>query len=362
MKRRNIPLSKIPINHEIKKSVISVLDDGNFILGKQTQDFETQFAKFCNVKYAACVNSGTAALFLALKGFGVKKGDEIIVPSLSFIASATPILMCGAKPKFVEINEENYTIDPLKIENLISKKTRGIIPVHLYGHPTNMDPIKKIAKDNSLFVLEDAAQAHGSKYKGKSVGSIGDAACFSFYPSKNLTVCGDGGIVISNNQKLITEIKRLRNHGRSKKYIHEILGYNFRFNEIQAAIGKIMLKNLNEFNSNRRKIAKYYSDVLKDIVIIPKEEKWAKHVFHMYTIRTKKRDWLKDQLLKVGISTGIHYPVPIHKQPLFKKYSKKKLPFTETVCKTTLSLPMFSSLDNNDMEYVAQNVKKFLMK
>jgi len=184
MKKRNVPLSKIPIDLEIKKSVISVLDDGNFILGKQTQDFEAQFAKFCNAKYAACVNSGTAALFLALKVFGVKKGDEIIVPSLSFIASATPILMCGAKPKFVEINEENYTIDPLKIGNSISKKTRGIIPVHLYGHPANMDPIKKIAKDNSLFVLEDAAQAHGSKYKGKSIGSIGDAACFSFYPSK----------------------------------------------------------------------------------------------------------------------------------------------------------------------------------
>ena len=206
-----IPLSKIDVDNNVKKAAISALESGHFILGKEVGDFEEKFAKFCNVKYSACVGSGTAALFLALNSLGVKKGDEIIVPSQSFIATATPVKMIGAKVKFVEIDKQNYTMDPAKVEEKISKKTKGIIPVHLYGHPANMDKIKKIAKEHSLFVLEDAAQAHGAKYKDKMIGSIGDAACFSFYPSKNLTVCGDGGIVLSNDKEIIKNVKILTN-------------------------------------------------------------------------------------------------------------------------------------------------------
>jgi len=357
-----IPLSKIDVDNKVKKAAITALESGHFILGNEVEDFEEKFAKFCNSKYAACVGSGTAALFLALKSLGVKNGDEIIVPSQSFIATATPVMMVDAKVKFVEIDKRNYTIDPDKIKEKISKKTKGIIPVHLYGHPANMDKIIKIAKENSLFVLEDAAQAHGGKYKNKMIGSLGDAACFSFYPSKNLTVCGDGGIVLSNNQEIIKNVKVLRNHGRSDKYYHHLLGFNLRFNEIQAAIGKVMLSKLKKGNELRRKIAKNYNKNLTDKVVKPIEESWATHVYHMYTIRTQKRDELKSFLAKQGIGTGIHYPVPIHKQPVFSKYNKQNLSFTEEVSKTTISLPMFPSMDSNQVKYVVNAVNKFFEK
>lgn len=354
-----IPLSKIEIDTKVKKAAISALDSGNFILGKNVIEFEEKFANFCNTKYAACVGSGTAALFLTLKSLGVKKGDEIIIPSQSFIATATPILMVGAHPKFVDIDRKNYTIDSEKIIEKISKKTRGIIPVHLYGHPAKMEKILKIAKEHSLFVIEDAAQAHGAKFKNKMIGSLGDASCFSFYPSKNLTVCGDGGMVLSNNSEIIKNVKILRNHGRSDKYYHHILGFNLRFNEIQAAIGKVMLSKLRNGNSLRKKIANYYSQNLTDKVIKPIEETWASHVYHMYTIRTKKRNELQSFLKKKGIATGIHYPIPIHKQPVFSQYNKEKLPYTEEISKTTLSLPMFPSLKKNQINYIVNTVNKF---
>jgi dTDP-4-amino-4,6-dideoxygalactose transaminase len=354
-----IPLSKIIIDDEIKQAVLKVLSSGKFILGDETHEFEEKFAKFCNVKYSACVNSGTSALFLTLKSLGVKTGDEIIVPSLSFIASATPILMCGAKPKFVDVNSKNYTIDPIEIEKSITKKTKGIIPVHLYGHAANMNKIKKIAKNNSLFVVEDAAQAHGAKYNDKMVGSLGDAAFFSFYPSKNLTVGGDGGIVVSNNKQIIENVKMLRDHGRTEKYLHKYLGYNLRFNEIQAVIGKIMLKKLDMRNKSRQKIAKKYNSLLTDNFIKPYEEKWASHVYHMYTIQTRDRDQLKLYLKKMGINTGIHYPIPIHKQPLFKKYNKIILPVTEEIAKTTLSLPMFPTLTDKQQQIIISAVNNF---
>lgn len=355
-----IPLSKIPINQEIKDSVISVLDSGNFILGEQTRKFEERFANFCNVKYAACVNSGTAALFLTLVSLGIKKNDEVIVPSLSYVATATPLLMLKAKPIFVDVDIRNYTIEPEKIEKKITKKTKGIIPVHLYGHPANIDKIKNIAKNHSLFVLEDAAQAHGAKYKGGSIGSLVDAACFSFYPSKNLTVCGDGGIVTSNNKELINKIKILRDHGRKEKYVHQILGYNLRFNEIQAAIGLVMLKRLPEFNNKRRKIAKLYSKILQDSVITPIEERWATHVYHMYTIRTLIRNRLQKELKKNSISTGIHYPLPIHRQPIFKKFKHSDLLNTDKISNTTLSLPLFPELSLDNVEFVAKKILKIL--
>lgn len=354
-----VSLSNIEINDNVKKAVLSVLDSKKFILGKQTKKFENSFAQMCNVRYAACVSSGTAALFLTLQSLGIKKGDQVILPSMSYVATSTPVSMLGAIPKFVDVNKENYTIDVKSIQNNITKKTRAIIPVHLYGHPANMDEIKKIAKKNSLLVLEDAAQAHGAMYKKKPIGSFGDAGCFSFYPSKNLTVCGDGGIVVSNNLELIKKIKMLRDHGRTSKYIHEILGYNLRFNEIQAAIGNIMLKKLASANASRRKTAKIYDEKLNSKVIVPKVEKWATPVYHMYTIRTKLRDKLQEFLKKKGISTGIHYPVPIHKQPVYKKFNKINLPITEEIASTTLSIPMFPYLPRDQQKYVIENINKF---
>lgn len=352
-----IPLSRIEISKETRNAVDLVLTKGKFILGEKTEEFEEKFAKLCNVKYAACVSSGTAALFLSLQSLGISKGDEIIIPSLSFVATATPILMHNATPCFIEVNKKNYTIDPKEIKKQITKKTKGIIPVHLYGHPANMDEILKIAKENSLFVLEDAAQAHGAKYKGKMIGSLGDVSCFSFYPSKNLTVCGDGGIVVSNNEEIIKKVKILRDHGREEKYKHNTLGYNLRFNEIQAAIGLVQLKNLDKYNISRRKVAKLYNEKITGSVIKPFEENWATHVYHMYTIRSKLRDKLKKFLDTKGIGTGIHYPIPIHKQPLIN--SKQKLDITEEICTTTLSLPMFPSLGIKEQHYIVKTVNQF---
>ena len=358
-RRLNVPLAEIKIDPDIHRAVKNTLNSGKYILGDNTDNFENKFAKFSGAKYGACTSSGTAAIFLALSSLGVKKHDEIIIPSLSFIATATPILMLGATPKFVDVNSRNYTMDYNIIEKKITKKTKGIIPVHLYGHPVNMNKIKKIARDYSLFILEDSAQAHGAKYKGKMVGSLGDAACFSFYPSKNLTVCGDGGMVVSNNKELIKKVKILRNHGRTEKYLHQVLGFNLRFNEIQAAIGLEMLKKLKNGNSNRRKIARKYSKELVEDVIKPYEEEWAEHVYHMYTIRTKLRNKLQKFLKKRGISTGIHYPIPIHKQPVYKKFNKIKLPITEEITATTLSIPMFPNLSYNQQRYVIENINKF---
>ena len=354
-----IPLSFIQVDKLVRRAALTALDSGKFILGKQVKEFEEQFAKLCNVKNAACVGSGTGAIFLALKCLNLKKGDEVIVPSLSFIASATPLLMHESTPKFVDIDEKNYTIDPVKIEEKITRKTKGIIAVHLYGHPANMERIKKIAKNHSLFVLEDAAQAHSAEYKKKMVGSIGDVACFSFYPSKNLTVCGDGGMVTSNDKDLISKVKLLRNHGRSEKYLHHVLGYNLRFNEIQAAIGKTMLNKLQEGNKKRRRIAKFYKKNLSDQLIKPFEEQWAIHVYHMYTIRTKHRNELQKYLEKHGVSTGIHYPIPIHKQPIFKSFNKLKLPISEQVCNTTLSIPMFPNLSEKQQEFIVETINQF---
>lgn len=354
-----VTLSNIEINNKVTKAVNNVLKSKRFILDKETEKFEDEFAKFCRVRYASCVNSGTAALFLSLLGLGVKKGDEVILPSLSYIATSLPVSMLGAIPKFVEVDKKNYTIDPTKIEEAITKKTRGIIPVHLYGHPADMNEIKKIAKEKSLFVIEDAAQAHGAKYKNKSVGSFGDVACFSFYPSKNLTVCGDGGIVTSNNSNLIKKIKMSRDHGRTDKYLHKILGHNLRFNENQVAIGNVMLKKLQKDNTSRRNVAKIYDEQLNSNIIIQKVEKWATPVYHMYTIRTRFRSRLQKFLKERGIPTGIHYPIPIHKQPVYKRYNKIKLPITEEIANTTLSIPMFPSLSNNQQRYVIKNINKF---
>ena len=357
-----IPLAKIDIDDETVNAAISAVKSGQWLHGKRTEEFEERFAKFCNARYAACVSSGTAALFLALQSLGVKKGDEVIVPSLSFVATASTVVMCGAVPKFVDVDRRNYTINPLELEKRITKKSKGIIPVHLFGHAANMDKIKKIAKDHFLFVLEDAAQAHGAKYKGKMVGSFGEASCFSFYPSKNLTVCGDGGMVVSNNKELIERVKVLRNHGRKKKYVHIMLGYNFKLSEIQAGIGITRLRKLNKNNILRRRIATIYDSELNDKIIKPIEERWTKHVYHMYTIRVKFRDKLRNFLFKKNIGTGVYYPLPIHKQPMFREYNKEKLPITEEICSTTLSIPMYPSLKKFEQNYVTNAINQFVRK
>lgn len=357
-----ITLSKIGIDDEVRDAVMQVLASGRFILGENIRNFEKNLAKYFGVDEAICTSSGTAAIFLSLLAAGIKPKDEVIAPSFSFIATATPILHAGGQPVFADIDEGYFTIDTVSIDNLVTKKTKAMIPVHLYGHPANMDELMKTAKDNDITVIEDACQAHGALYRGRKIGSIGDAACLSFYPSKNLTVCGDGGAILTNDKQLAMSARMLRDHGRIEKYRHDSVGYNFRMSELHASIGNAMLRKLDEFNSRRRQIAKIYSDELGKHVRIPFEASWAKHVYHMYVIRHKKRDKLREFLLANEIETGIHYPIPIHLQPALQGHVVRNVPLlvTEKACNEVLSLPMHPYLTDNEALAVAEKVRSFV--
>jgi len=359
--KMNIPLVKVYMDNDIKKAVLEVLDSGWYILHEKTREFEKKFAEFCGVKNAVCVSSGTAGIFLSLLALDIKRGDEVIIPSFSFVSTATPIIEVGAKPVFVDIEKKTYTVDPEKIREAVTKRTKAIMPVHLYGHPANMDPILEMAKENDIYVIEDACQAHGAEYKGKKVGGIGHVACFSFYPSKNMTVCGDGGAVVTNNGEIAETVRKLRDHGRRDKYVFELKGYNLRFNEIQAAIGIKQLEKLPEWNKARRNIARMYNQALEGLVTTPVEEPWAKHVYHVYVIRTKKRDELREFLSRHGISTLVHYPVPIHKQPAITSVlgTQPALKNTEKAAKEVLSIPMYPRLTKREVKYVSDKVTEF---
>ena len=361
-KKINIPLSKVYMDDAIKKTVSEVLDSGWYILREKVKEFEDKFAKFCGVKNAVCASSGTAAIFLSLLALDIKAGDEVIVPSFSFIASAAPVIQVGAKPVFVDVEARTYTADPERIREAVTKRTKAIFPVHMFGHPANMDPILEIAEENDLYVIEDACQAHGAEYKGRKVGGIGHVACFSFYPSKNMTVCGDGGSVVTNDEEIAEKIRMLRDHGRREKYIFDALGYNLRFNEIQAAIGIKQLEKLPGWNEARRNIAKMYDQALGELVTTPVEEKWAKHVYHLYVIRTKRRDKLAESLKQHGVSTLVHYPVPIHKQPAITGAlgAQPALGITDKICQEVLSLPMYPGLTEPEVEYVSERISDFL--
>jgi len=360
----NIPLVKVYMDEDIKKAVSEVLDSGWYILHEKTLEFEKKFAEFCKVKNAICVSSGTAAIFLSLQALDIKPGDEIIIPSFSFIATANQIIEVGAKPIFVDIETRTCNIDPERIRKAVTKRTKAIMPVHLYGHPADMDPILEIAKEKDLYVIEDACQAHGAEYKGRRTGGIGDVACFSFYPSKNMTVCGDGGAVVTNDDEIAEKVRRMRDHGRKDKYLFDMKGYNQRFNEIQAAIGIKQLEKLPKWNDARRKIAKIYTQALKDFVVTPVEEKWAKHVYHLYVIRTSKRNELREHLRKHGVSTLVHYPIPIHQQPVITSILgvQPTLENTEKVAKEVLSIPMHPALTEQEVEYISDKIADFSKK
>lgn len=361
---KKISLCKIYVDDLMKEAAVNVLDSGGYIKGEQNKKLESGFAELCSVKHGVTVNSGTAALMLSLIALGIKKDDEVIVPSHTFIATASVVLHLGAKPVFVDIDPETYTLSVDDVKKKITKKTKAIIPVHLYGHPADMDRIMEIAEENDLKVIEDACQAHGAIYKGKNIGGIGDIGCFSFFPSKVMTVCGDGGMVTTNNKEIAEKIGMLRDQGRKKgeKYSHELLGFNFRLSELHAAIGRVQLKHLPDFIEKRRKIAKRYNEGVKGMknVMTPKEKTWARHVYYVYTIRVKKRDELVAYLNNKGVATGIYYPVPVHKQPCITKIIKPcVLRETEKCAKEVLSLPMHPMLKDEDIEYIVENVKKF---
>ena len=356
------------IKKEIDSIVIKVLSSGVFIEGKEVEECEKEIAKFCNTKYAVSLNSGTDALFLSLKALGVGPGDEIITTPFTFIATAEVIANCGAKPVFVDIKPETFNIDSSKIKKVITKKTKAIIPVHLFGQMADMDEVMKIAKEYKLFVIEDAAQALGAEYKSRKAGTIGDLGCFSFFPTKNLGACGDGGMIVTNNKKLADKIRLLRNHGSSlrEKYLNLILGTNSRLDTIQAAILRVKLKRLKKWNKKRIENAKYYNKKLEGVgdIRIPVVTPSQTHIFHQYTIRAKRRNKLRKHLKEKGVPTMIYYFLPLHLQPAFQYlgYKRGNFPIAERAAKEVLSLPIYPELTKKDQNYIIQKIKEFYEK
>jgi len=356
------------IKKEMDQAINQVIKRGDYILGKEVGIFEKEFAKFCNTRYAVGVSSGTAALFLAAKSLGIEKGDEVIVPAFTYIATALAVSYTGAKPVFVDIEEGTYNIDVSKIKTAITKNTKAIIPVHLYGQPANMPEILKIAREYDLKIIEDAAQAHGAGIKTQKniwqvVGGIGDIGCFSFYPTKNLGALGDGGMITTNSEEIYKKLLMLRDYGRISKYEHALIGYNSRLDTIQAAILQIKLKKLAAWNKSRQETAQLYNNLLKDIpeVTIPYEGSGIKHAHHVYAIRTPKRDALLQALKSKKISVLIHYPVPLHLQIAYKdlNYKTGDFPVSEKIALEIMSLPIYPLMNKTHVKYVAETIKKF---
>lgn len=351
----------LSIKKEIDEAIQEVIDNSAFIMGENVQEFENEFAKFCGVKYGAGTSSGTTALHLVLVACGIKQGDEVITVPYTFIATTEAISHTGAKVVFVDIEDRSYNMDSEKIEQAITEKTKAIIPVHLFGQPADMDKIMKIAKKHNLIVIEDACQAHGAEYKRKKVGSLGDIACFSFYPGKNLGAYGDAGMAVSDNQALVEKMRLLRNHGYQKKYYHKIEGYNYRLDAIQAAILRVKLRHLEEWTEKRRRNAKLYNELLKGSgVKTPLEMEYAKHVYHLYVIEIEKREELYLRLKKNEISTAIHYPLPLHLQQAYSYlgYKKGDFPVSEACTERLLSLPMFPELTEDEIKKIAEIIEK----
>jgi dTDP-4-amino-4,6-dideoxygalactose transaminase len=337
----------LSIKPEIDEAVFSVLESSQFILGKYVENFEKDFAAYCGASYAMGVNSGTSALHLALLAAQVGPGDEVITTPFTFVATAAAIHYCGARPVYVDIDPASFTIDPSRIEEAITPRTKVILPVHLYGQPADMDPILEIARRHRLVVIEDAAQAHGAEYKGRRVGSIGDLGCFSFYPGKNLGAYGEGGAVTTGNEAYAKTIRMLRDWGQTRKYHHDLQGFNYRLEGMQGAILGVKLKHLDRWTNARRNNAALYTQHLAGAdVVAPVEMDYARHVYHVYAVRTASREALIAELNAQGVQTGIHYPIPVHLQKAYADPAFKPgdFPYAERAANEVLSLPMFPEL------------------
>lgn len=353
----------IAIKDEIASAINEVLDHTAYILGEKVVHFEQVFAKAHDAKYCYAVSSGTDANHLPLWALGIKPGDEVIIPANTFIATAWGATLCGATPVFVDCESDSYNIDPKKIEQAITSKTKAIVAVHLYGQSADMGPLQEIAHKHKIYLLEDAAQAHLAEYKGKKVGTLGLAASFSFYPGKNLGAYGEGGALTTNDEKLAALCKMIREHGQSQKYHHEVYGHNYRMEGIQGAVLGVKMKYLEKWTNQRRAIADKYNHLLKDVsqIVLPMEMPYAKHVYHLYVIQTAHRDKLQTYLADQGISTGMHYPLPLHLQNCFKHlgYKKGDFPITERLADQCLSLPMFPEMTEDQITYVSEKIKLF---
>jgi len=351
------------IKPEIDAAIARVLDSCQFVLGSEVAGFEQDFAAYSGTSECIAVNSGTSALHLALLAAGVGPGDEVITVPFTFVASVAAILYTGAKPVLVDIDPRSFTIDPSAIEAAITPRTKAILPVHLYGQAADMDPVLEIARRHGLIVIEDAAQAHGAKYKGRPVGSIGDMACFSFYPGKNLGAYGEGGAVTTSNPDYARAVRMLRDWGQDRKYHHVLRGYNYRMEGFQGAILRVKLRHLDKWTEGRRTGAKQYNELLTDCEVeTPKEMPWGQHVYHVYTVCAEDRGGLQAALAADGIQTGIHYPVPVHQQPAYSDsaYGPGSFPHAERAANRVLSLPLYPELSSQRIAHVVEAVRKFV--
>ena len=362
---RKIPIAKPVLGKKELEAVKEVFESGMLVQGKKVKLFEEKFAEYIGVEHAVAVTNGTVALDVALKALNLGPGDEVITSAFSFIASSNCILFQNAKPVFADIDPKTFNIDPSDVAEKITSKTKALIPVHLFGQPAKMDALKEIAEDKGIFLVEDAAQAHGAEYKGQKAGSIGDMGCFSFYATKNMTV-GEGGMITTNDTKLARKARLLRNHGGSQKYHHGTLGYNYRMTELCAAIGSVQLKKLDEFNEKRRENAALLSNGIREFTGLtgPYVDKDVKHVFHQYVVRVednypRDRDELADRLTERGVGIAVHYPIPIYRQLLYLElgYGSTVCPVTEKACRRVLSLPVHPLVDREDIQYVLNVLK-----
>ena len=352
----------LSIKPEIDAAVINVFESTQFVLGSAVAAFEKQFASYARTEHALGVNSGTSALHLALLAAGIGNGDEVITTPFTFVATVSAIDYSGARARFVDIDPKSYSIDPSKIEAAITPKTKAIMPVHLHGRPADMDPIMDIARRHKLVVIEDAAQAHGAEYKGKRIGSIGDLACFSFYPGKNLGAYGEGGAVTTNNADYAKKVRMLRDWGAEKKYHHELKGFNYRMEGVQGAVLGVKMKYIEEWTESRRRHAARYDQLLAGAGYAPPvAPEHMRHVHHVYAVYHAKRDALMAHLTAKGVSTGIHYPIPVHLQPCFADlgYKAGDFPLAERASAQTLSLPMFPEMTAAQQDEVVAALKSF---
>lgn len=353
------------IRAEIDAAVKNVLDKTNFILGEEVRKFEDDFAKYCGVKYAVGVANGTDAIKIALLAAGIKKDDEVITTPFTFIATTEAIVQAGGIPVFADIIQETYTIDPADIGKKITKKTRAILPVHMYGHPAEMKKILDIAKKYNLKVIEDCAQSFSAEYNGKKCGSIGDCGCFSFFPAKNLGCFGDGGMVIASDKEIYKNAKALRNHGQREKYFSVMDGFNSRLDTIQAAILSVKLKHIDKWTAMRNSVAQKYNELLKDVAVVPKVSENCKHSFNYYTICFQDkatRDKVQKHLTDNGIPCQIYYPCSLHLQKVYETlgYKKGDFPVSEKMQDETLSLPMYPELDDEKIKFITDKIKEVL--
>ena len=355
----SIPLSRPPIDDEIKGAILKAVDSRQYILGPECRAFEEEFAHYNGATHAVLTSSATAALWMLVKAFGARPGDEVLVPSHTAFPTVEAICFAGATPVFVDV-DESFTVDVRDAAAKVTPRTVGFVPVHLYGHPADLPAIQALCAERGLWLLEDCAQAHGAEWQGRKVGGFGRAAAFSFYPSKNLSVMGDGGLLVTNDDAVAARCRQLRDHGRLNKDVHAEVGFNLRFNDIQAAVGRVLLRRLDAMNEQRRRVAARYARGLAGLPLrLPSERAGARHVYHLYVIRTDRRDALAKYLRERGIATGIHYPVPCHRQPAVESLASPALPATERLVREILTLPMSAGHTEAEADEVAAAIREF---